>query len=91
MGVFSLEIRTLGGGADLIGADQCLKGGCQQGGTSLCSVVPGDRTRGKLEEVPSNHEEELLLFRCDRALKQLAQRGGRFQTHLDVFLVTLSR
>ena len=68
---------------DLINAYKFLKGGCQEDGAKLFSVVPSDAqwqdkgqwAQTEAQEVPSEHEEELLPSEGDGAVEQAAQGG----------------
>jgi len=55
----------------------------------------GQWAQTEAQEVPTEHEEELLHSEGDRALEQVAQGGcgvsfsGDFETHLDAVLFSL--
>jgi len=55
-----------------------LKGGSEEDGARLFSVVPSDRTKGKSgQEVPFEHQETLFYCEGGETLAQVAQRHCR--------------
>jgi len=91
LGLFSLKKRRLR--RHLINAYKYLKGGCQEDGDRLFSVVPSDRKRGNGHEL--KQRKNLFTLRVTEHWNRLPREAVDspsleiFKTHLDKVLCSL--
>jgi len=93
LGLFSLKKRRLRG--DLINAYKYLKGGCQEDGAKLFSLVPSNRTRGnehklKHRKVHLNMRKYFFPLRVTESWNRLLREFVGFPS-LEIFKTRLDK